>query len=437
MEYKISMPVLSDTMDSGKLVKWHIKPGDHVKKGDVVAEVESDKAIMEVQSFKEGTVKELRVKEGEEVPVKSVIAVIETQESAAAKPTPPKSPEPASPPPAPAAKEPGQKAPAAKERAPLSSNPIMELLEEGQTPSAPPSIPKVEGVASAAAKRRAAELGVDIEAMQQEGKLSTPAHRAEVEALWLERYFTPRARALLEAYGIDPKSLRREGHKVDVDEVRAYIRTHLLSRAIELSSNQKAINAHIEHSARKPTYRIYDRLDLSQVPQIEGIKLTSWIVRLFADTMMEHPLTRTCFEEERLLRYESANIAIAVATETALFTPVITQAEERSITEINTLLREIKEKAKAGGFRAEDFRHSTFGISNLGMFGIEAFDALINQNDSAMAAIGGVGEQRSVRVTITFDHRILNGKDAALFVRDLKARAADTAYWKHLAKEFR
>ena len=435
MAYEITMPILSDTMESGKLIKWHVKPGDHVKKGDVIADVESDKAIMEVQSFKEGTVKELKAKEGDEVPVKSVIAVIETEErSEKAVPEVPETsiPETETKKPQPAPSKEKSHASASAPKVEEPSNPILEILSQKESSEPVESLSRIPAEASPAAKRRAAQLQLDLETLQKEGKVPVPAHLKDVESAWLERYFTPAARALIKRFDIDPTQLKHDG-KVGKEEVERYIRRHALSEKIAISSNQKAIISHIEKSAAKPVYHIYDRLDLSKIPQIKGIKLTSWIVKLFADTMMTFPLMRTIYREGSFYRYEGANIAIAVATEEALFTPVLKNADVMGVKEINEKLQQIKQKAKEGTFKPEEFHHSSFGISNLGMFGIEAFDALINQNDAAMAAIGAIREG-ALSVTIAFDHRVVNGKEGALFVQALKMRAIDTKYMQKLAK---
>ncbi len=411
MAYEITMPILSDTMESGKLIKWHVKPGDRVKKGDVIAEVESDKAIMEVQSFKDGIVEELKAKEGEEVPVKKVIAVIKPAETAEKTPPPPVD------------LPPSEK----KETPPPDkTNPILDIIGSPVESSHPPFFE-----ASPAARKKAAELGLDGKRLQEEGRLPRPAHLKDLESLWLERYFTPAARKTMERFGIDPLKLKRE-RKVTREEVEAYARAHHLSERIEISSNQKAIISHMKKAAAKPVYRIYDRLDLSNIPRTEEIKLTSWIVKLFADTMAAFPTMRTIYREESFWRYAGANIAVAVATDEALYTPVLKNADEMAPKEIDDWIRKIKKKAITGDFKPEEFKDSSLGISNLGMFGIEAFDALINRDDCAMAAIGAMREH-VVSVTVAFDHRVVNGKEGARFIQALKERANDARYIRTLA----
>jgi len=394
MDYKIVMPVLSDTMDKGKLVEWHVKEGQAVKKGDVIAEVESDKAIMEVQTFKDGVVKKLLVKEGEEVPVKKPIAIIEvgakTQISNEPKPTEP------------------------KQTHPLQQEP-KEIPKEPTTPPLPPVLeeilPPPSGEASPAAKKAAARLGIDIEKLQKEGKLPKPAHIKDVQTEALKRYFTPKALKLLEDYSIDPHDFTLD-HKIDTDEVMEYVKEHNIPKIVPLTSNQKAVAKTVEEAAKKPVYFIYETFHMRKY---EGIKLTSLILKIMGDVMQRHPLTRAVLGGDSYKIYPHSNISVAVAREDGLFMAVCKNIEEKSLQEIDEWVRSIKSKQ----LTLEDLSGSTFGISNLGMFGTRRFSAMINKNDAGIAAFGTLKESQ-VEVTFTLDHRVLNGVDGAKFVADLK-----------------
>ena len=397
MEYKIVMPVLSDTMDKGKLIKWRVKEGDIVHKGDVIAEVESDKAIMEVQTFKDGIVKKLLVKEGEEVPVKTPIAIIETEVEA--KEEPQKAPQPQKP----------------KEEQP---QPTPKPKEETKkiAPSVPPIIQEllatpVSGKASPAAKKKAAEAGIDIEALQAEGILPKPAHLKDVEQEILKRYFTPKALKLLKEYGIDPENFNLD-HKIDEEEVRAYILEHDIPQPLPLSSNRKAVIANVQNSAKKPVYFVYETFDIRPY---ENIKLTSLLIKTIADAMQRHPLTRAKLQGDSYLIYPNSNISVAVAKGDDLYMVVCKKAQTKTLEQIDEWVRGLKDRT----YTPEELSGSTFGISNLGMFGITRFSAMINKQDCGIAAFGKLKENR-IEVTFTFDHRILNGVDAAKFVTDLK-----------------
>ncbi len=400
MDYKIIMPVLSDTMDKGKLVRWRVHEGDAVHKGDVIAEVESDKAIMEVQSFKDGVVKKLLVKEGEEVPVKAPIAIIDTEATTAQTETKttqqPKEQK--------ASSEKPKKPP--KEPTPASTvPPIIEELLKTPTPKL------AEGDATPAAKKRAAELGIDIKSLQAEGKLPKPAHLRDIETEALRRYFTPKALELLQEYRIDPKEFNLD-HKIGVEEVENYIKEHDIPKIVALSANRIAVMKNVQNAATKPVYFIFEEFDIKEY---EGIKLTSLLIKKLATAMQKHPLTRAKLEGTTLKISPHSNISVAVAKGDELYMVVCKRAEEKSLQEIDTWVRGLKERT----FTADELTGSTFGISNLGMFGVERFSAMINQSDVGIAAFGAL-QNGKISVTFTFDHRILNGVDAALFVRDAK-----------------
>ncbi len=405
MEYKITMPVLSDTMEKGKLIKWHVSEGQRVKKGDVIAEVESDKAIMEVQTFKDGIVKKLLVKEGEEVPVKSPIAIIDTSAKEEAQPkeiavqesavTAQKSVAPTqSLPPELAAILPSQ-----------TQQPSQQRSEKGEKVSI------AKGVASPAARVEAKRVGIDIEKLQKERKLPKPAHLKDIQEEILKRYFTPKALKLLHTYALDP-ALFSLDHKVKEQEVLEYIKANNIPKIVPLSPNRLAIKSNVEASAKKPIYHIYETFTIDSP---KDVKMTSYILKVIGDTMQNHPLTRAVLDGESYKIYPASNISVAVAKDDELYMVVCKNIESKTLQEIDAWVRGVKAKK----YTPDDLSGSTFGLSNLGMFGIRAFDAMINKSDSGIAAFGKVQEGR-VEVVFTFDHRILNGVDAAKFVDDLK-----------------
>ena len=393
MDYNIIMPVLSDTMDKGKLVKWRVDEGDVVHKGDVIAEVESDKAIMEVQTFKDGVVKKLLIQEGQEVPVKAPIAIIDTSatQQATTKEEKPKQ---------------IHKEQKTNPEEPKTTVPpvIAELLE---TPS--PSLPK--GDATPAAKKRAAELGIDIQKLQSENQLPKPAHIKDIEEVALKRYFTPKALYLLQQYKIDPKSFSLD-HKITYEEVERYIKEHNIPQILPLSKNRIAVAQNVQNSVKKPVYFLFEEF---YIKKYENIKLTSLLIKKLGDTMQKHPLTRAQLDNENLKIYPHSNISVAVAKGEDLFMVVCKNVEEKSLQEIDEWVRNLKNRT----YTAQELMGSTFGISNLGMFGVSRFSAMINKNDVAIAAFGALKENK-ITVTFTFDHRIMNGIDAAKFVNDLK-----------------
>ncbi len=441
MAYEIVMPQLSDSMEEGKLISWKIKEGDHVKRGDVIAEVESDKAIMEVQSFRNGVVKNLKVKEGESVPVGTVIVEIEEEESgekAASEPEktvtetihePKKEPE------TKPAKIPQQtaKLKTEKEREPQSSKTppksasiIDEILGLTSTPAQ--QMPHVAGEASPKAKAKAAQYGLDIDTLQKAGKLPTPAHEHDVERYRLEHYFTPKALKLLHAYRLDP-SLFPPEKKYDSNAVLTYIKANDIPLPKPIDTFQKALIQTVENAAKKPVFHIYDTIDATLMLRHKKHTVTVWLIRLFAEAMMRHEQFRSTFMKDSIVTYPNASISVAVAYENYLYMPVFKDANRMQTDEIQKTLETFEEKAKNGTMRASDMEGSTFGISNLGMTGIKRFDAMINKNDSAIAAIGR-GMEGKMSITLTIDHRLINGYQAAEFMQTLKELAKDETLFK-------
>jgi pyruvate dehydrogenase E2 component (dihydrolipoamide acetyltransferase) len=384
MEYKVTMPILSDTMDKGKLIKWYVKAGDYVKKGDKLCEVESDKATMDIESFVDGAVKEILVKEGEEVPVKSVIAIIETTKQTQTKiqPQPQKTP-----------KE------TKKEEIDID---IDEIINE--------VLQKPKGIASPAAKKKASELGIDIEELQNKGELPRPAHLKDIETTALKKYFTPKALKLLDEYQISPNEFNLN-HKITSSEVLEFIKNNNIPKKTKLSANQLAVIKNVENAIKKPTFFIFEEIEIQKK---EGIKLTAQIIKAIANAMQKNPPSRSILQNNELLTYPASNISVAVHRDDGLYMCVIKNTESKNLEEINEWLKTIKTKQ----LTIDDITGSTFGISNLGMFNIESFTALINDKDSGIAAFGKL--QNKIKVSFTFDHRILNGMEAAKFVNDFK-----------------
>jgi pyruvate dehydrogenase E2 component (dihydrolipoamide acetyltransferase) len=395
MEYKVTMPILSDTMDKGKLVKWHVKEGDAVKEGQVIAEVESDKATMDIQSFVNGVVKKLLVKEGEEVPVKTPIAIIETD----VKNTSTKEKEEKT------EKQPPQKTEKKSEEKELDLDELINSIINQPAQ-------KISGNASPAAKKIAKEAGIDIEELQKNGELPKPAHEKDVKELLLKRYFTPKALKTLKDYGLNPDVFKHD-HKISYEEVIQYIIKNNIPKITKLNPNQLAVIKTVENSNKKPTFLLFDKITIKRKP---GIKITAQLIKALANAMQKNPLTRSVLKEDKLLTYPSSNISVAVSRDDGLFMCVIKDAQNKSLEEITEWLKEIKTKK----LNIEDLSGSTFGISNLGMFGVQRFTALINQNDCAIAAFGAMDENGEIKVTFTIDHRILNGVDAAKFAKDFK-----------------
>ncbi|WP_024788023.1 MULTISPECIES: 2-oxo acid dehydrogenase subunit E2 [unclassified Lebetimonas] len=393
MEYKVTMPILSDTMDKGKIVKWYVSVGDIVKKGDKLVEVESDKATMDIENYENGVVKKILANVGDEVPVKSVIAIIEKSGQ-----------EPSSQ--VSSSKKPSSQVLSSKK--PSSEEIDIDKLINELTSSSEQSI---SGNASPVAKKKAKEYNIDIEKLQKEEKLPKPAHEKDINEFLLNRYFTKKAAKLINEYNLDINEFKLN-HKIRETEVLNYIKTNNIAKTIKLNANQLAVIKNVENSLTKPIFFIFEEIEIEKK---EGIKLTAILIKALANAMQKNPLTRSVLKDNSLLTYPASNISVAVSRNDGLYMAVIKKAEEKTLNEINEWLKEIKTKR----LTIEDLTNSTFGLSNLGMFNIKRFSALINDKDSGIMAVGSLIDGK-IKVTFTFDHRIINGVEAAKFVNDFK-----------------
>ena len=274
MAYEIVMPQLSDSMNEGKLISWKVKEGDSVKSGDVIAEVESDKAIMEVQTFRDGIVKELKIKDGDSASIGSIIAIIEDNGTAIQKAEVKKTKI------EPKTKESETEKKKSIKKEPETSKNIVEKRRDIHV--------EIEGVASPRAKALAGRYGIDIQAMQKEGKLSKPAHTQDIKDFIYKRYFTPKAIKLMQEYHLDFDTFELN-HKYRYSEIMEYIKSYDIPIAQALSSMQKAVINTVTKAQQKPVYHIYDYIDATLLQEYsnEEKSITVWLLKLFAQAMMD------------------------------------------------------------------------------------------------------------------------------------------------------
>jgi pyruvate dehydrogenase E2 component (dihydrolipoamide acetyltransferase) len=417
---EIVMPQLSDSMDEGKLIAWKVHEGQEVHSGDVIAEVESDKAIMEVQTFNDGVVKELLTKEDATVPVGTVIARIarEGESAATVKTEEVKQEQHVE-----VAKKEEAAQKSAKKEAPKSHAPV-EKPHTGMKHLQAHAGTKT--LLSPKARVLAGSLGIDTQKLRSNIQKEI-VHAKDVDAYLREHYFTPKAQHLLQNYHLQ-STLFRLDHKIDAQEVEAYIQANEIPLPVTLSSMQKAIIANVTASAQKPIYHIYESVDASKL-QKDTHSITVWLVKIVAKVMMQHDAFRSQLLQDAIKIMPNANISIAVANEKELYMPVIKDANKLTAEEIQTQLKGLKAKLQNKSFSAQDMQGSTFGISNLGMLGVSRFDAMINKDDSAILAVGAVVDGK-ISLTLTVDHRLVNGYEAALFMRDLKQECMNETNFK-------
>lgn len=410
MDYEILMPQFSDTMERGKIVRWLKKEGDLVEKGEVIAEIEAEKAVMELQSFKRGVLKKILVAEGQEVEVGKAIAILELTQKAPEEPQ-------------------------VKKEEPK--------VEKHQEPPPTPTLPQVKqvvklppGFASPRAKLLSKEYGLEIQELQKEGRLPSPAHEKDIRQFLTERYFTPKALELLKEYELEPEELIKEfeGKKIDEDLLLTYVEKRDIPKRVPISSVQKSLISNLSKSFLVPHYHIYEVFDLSLIPWDKEHTLTHWLIKIVGDAMQHFERLRAVYKEDHYLVFPSSNVGIALAVGDELYNPVIKKVEKKSLREISQEVRTLREKAQAGRLSLEDLQGATLTISNLGMLGVRSFNAVLPYGQVCIIAVGMQDEEGKAHMTFTFDHRVVNGFHAALFVKHLKEKVLDRDYIKFLKR---
>jgi pyruvate dehydrogenase E2 component (dihydrolipoamide acetyltransferase) len=431
MSIDVTMPALSPTMEVGTLAKWHVKPGDTLKSGDMIAEIETDKATMEVEAVDEGVVTELLVAEGtENVPVGAVILRLQGEGEAASDRV--EGPQPA----------PKESAHAEPVEAPLPDTPP---APPAQTSSLPPAGAAGEpsgqrAIASPLARRIAEQQGVDLAGVKGSGPNGRIV-KADVELAASKPSAAspaqpkPAQAAPVEAPAAAPAP-KPEQPKPTTD----------IPHTVEKLGNVRKIIARRLTEAKQTVPHIYLtldveldallklRADLNKTLEPRGIKISvnDLAIKALAVGLRQVPKCNVSFAGDNLLVYDRADISVAVAAPSGLITPIIVGADGKSVSAIASEMKTLAEKARAGKLQPHEYQGGTASLSNLGMFGIKQFDAVINPPQAMILAVGA-GEKRAVvkgdalaiatvmTITGSFDHRAIDGADGAALMSAVKA----------------
>jgi pyruvate dehydrogenase E2 component (dihydrolipoamide acetyltransferase) len=428
MPIAIKMPALSPTMEEGTLAKWLVKVGDKVSSGDIMAEIETDKATMEFEAVDEGTITSIEVAEGSEgVKVGTVIAQLaEEGEATSAAPAPSATATPAAEASAPEARKAEAPATPAAAPAPASANP--------STPApATPMAPKGDRViASPLAKRIAADRGIDLGGLKGSGPNGRIV-RADVEGA------QPGA-----APTAAPASPDAGSTGTTVAKPSAPFTSDIPHEAVKLTMMRKTIARRLTES-KQTVPHIYLTVDirldallklrgeLNAALESQGVKLSvnDLLIKALAKALVQVPACNVSYTPEALIQYHRADVSVAVSTPTGLITPIIVDAGSKAVSAISVEMKALAEKAKAGKLQPHEFQGGTASLSNLGMFGIKQFEAVINPPQGMIMAIGA-GEPRPYVVdgalaiasvmsaTGSFDHRAIDGADGAQLMQAFK-----------------
>ena len=420
MPIQILMPALSPTMTEGNLVKWHKSEGEMVSAGEVIAEIETDKATMEVEAVDEGKLGKILIPEGtESVQVNQLIAVLledgedasVAEELASAAPAPAAPSEAASP-----------AAPAMDAAAQISTSsqtptppppPVQSTSAPQQTPSSGGRV-----FASPLAKRLAGEKGIDLNQVSGSGPNGRIVKK-DIED------FQPSAAQALPAMG---------GFRTDGDPAFTEIKLNNMRKVIAqrlTEAKQQVPHFYLNVDCRIDEL-LHLRAEINKKREDQKISVNDFIVRACALSLMDVPEANTAWFGDVIRQYQSADVCVAVAVDGGLVTPIVRDAHLKSLSQLSGEVKSLAVRARDGKLRPEEFQGGTFTLSNLGMFGIDTFSAILNPPQACILAVGKgakrpvVGEDDELEIatvmscTLSVDHRAVDGAVGARFLAAFK-----------------
>jgi len=428
---KVLMPKLSDAMETGKVIKWLKKEGDPVKGGDVIAEIETDKANVEIEAFGGGVLRKIVVGEGGQVPVGDMIGVIADPAddigavaTAAPAPAPAAAtaPAPAKPAPLPPM-ESYRSVPATHVVVPMSAAPGQAAGRDGRIKASP------------LARKVAAQSGVDLRLLQGTGpggrivrrdveSVATAPRPASAPAAVAAAPARQAAPAPVRPQFIIPSRTEAEFEDKALSPMRAAI-----AKRMPLS---KAPVPHFYVTSEASMDRAWAlRAELNALEGQPKISVTDMAIKACALALLKNPGVNAQLQGQSIRVFHRAHIGIAVALDEGLITPVLRDCDAKPLAQIAVEARDLAERARGGKLRAQEFSGATFSVSNLGMYDVEEFSAIINPPEGAILAVGSVLEKpvaeggqirvgRRMKMTISCDHRVMDGAMGARFLQDVK-----------------
>jgi pyruvate dehydrogenase E2 component (dihydrolipoamide acetyltransferase) len=400
----VRMPKMSDTMTEGVLAKWHKKVGDKIKSGDLLAEVETDKATMDFESFQEGTLLYIGVEEGKAVLVDGILAVLgkegEDYKSLLTETAPAAASSPAA-----ATSAPAAAAPSAPSAPAAPAAVVVESTNDARVKASP------------LAKKLAEEKGIDLNLVKgsaENGRII----KKDVEGF---KGSTASAAAPMSI----PTFIGQEKYtEVAVSQMRKTIAKRLAES--KFTAPHFYLKMSVDMSAAMDA-----RAKINEVAQVK-ISFNDIVLKAVAVALKQHPKVNSSWLGDRIRYNEHVNIGVAVAVEDGLLVPVVRFADGKSLTHISLEVKDFAQRAKDKKLQPSDWEGSTFTISNLGMFGIDEFTAIINPPDACILAVGGIQAVPVVKngqvvagnvmkLTLSCDHRVVDGATGAAFLQTLKS----------------
>ena len=431
MSINIEMPKLSDTMTEGTLLKWHKKVGDSVEVGDVIAEVETDKATMEMEAFDEGVLSEIFVEEGQKVEVGQKLAILtepgekkstktEAKPSGKAKST-------ETPPQTEAKKETAKPTPV-EEKRPTPKAEEEEEKEEEQPSGEANERAKISPLARKIAK----ELGVDLSGLKGSG----PGNRIVRDDVLAAAHGASKAGKAR----TEPVAASKEAGEAPTTAPAAE------DKQMPLSGMRKTIAARLlESKTTIPHFYLQAEIDTEALTRLRKeinaeaesagrpkVTVNDFILKATAVAAKRVPLANAAFQGESILQHGRVQLACAVAIEEGLVTPVIRDADKKSLSEISAAIKDLATRARSKKLKPEEYQGGTITVSNLGGYGVEHFFAIINPPQSVIVSVGAIVKKPVISATgqivagermmlgLSCDHRVVDGAVGAKFLAELK-----------------
>jgi len=411
----ITMPKMSDTMSEGTIASWLKKVGDEIKSGDIIAEVETDKATMELEAYEDGTLLYIGVEEGDSIEIDGVIAIIGEKDADYEKLLK------------------AQKSKVSKSEAPKKEEKKEEAKEESKVEES--QAPEKTGTSSSSdngrvkasplAKKMAEEKGFDISLVKGSGEGGRIVKR-DVES------FDPAVAKTAAAPTAQATSAPTVGQESYKEEKVSQMRKVIAKRLAESKFQAPHFYLTMEINMDKA---IEARNSMNEISPVK-ISFNDMVIKATAAALRQHPKVNTSWLGDKIRYNDHIHIGMAVAVEEGLLVPVIRFADSKSLSQISNEAKTLGGKAKNKELQPKDWEGNTFTISNLGMFGIEEFTAIINPPDACILAVGGIKETVIVKngqmqignvmkVTMSCDHRVVDGAVGSAFLKTLKGLLED------------
>ena len=415
----ITMPRLSDTMTDGKVAKWHKKVGDQVKEGDILAEIETDKAVQDFESEFNGTLLYIGTQEAEASPVDSVLAIIGPEGTdvsgiisgggkKADSNTPSNSAENA------------------------GSEPKKEEIKSSEnTPSAETSENNAERVAiSPLAKKMATDKGIDVHALKgsgENGRIVKKDVENYTPTAAMATSSAPKETQETKAASPQPVAAMNFVQGEDSETPNSQVRNIIAKRLSESKFSAPHYYLIVEINMDKA---IAARTEINSLPDTK-ISFNDMIIKAVAIALRKHPQVNSSWKEDKIIHHGNINVGVAVAIPDGLVVPVLKNADQMNYNQISASVKDLAGRAKSKGLKANEMEGSTFSVSNLGMFGIETFTSIINQPNSAILSVGAIIEKpivkngeivvgNTMKLSLACDHRVVDGATGAQFLQTLR-----------------